>query len=165
MCPYYMEKRYYSERAFYAPRYQPWVYRPLPSPYGELQELPRSKTGFTSLVRRLFWRHGSGRYKILRSRFFGESPGWKPVVLFHIRLGDGKYMILKRYTQYRSHEKDPQLWFKEHHRRLRINMDMKEVLAERRRRMLDQHRSRVKALKPKRYRHKIEGRTWAWEQS
>jgi hypothetical protein len=106
--------------------------------------------------------YGSGRYKFFRSQFAEESPSWKMVCLVEIT-ENSRVKIVKRYTQWKSHPNDPQLWFKEHQKQLHFSLDMKETLADRRRRLISQHRRRVEALKPKRYKHVIQSKSWKYE--
>jgi hypothetical protein len=159
--PYYIEKRCYSERARLA-GHIPYVYRRLRSPFKTMQNILRSFAGFKNLMTSIMLAYGAGRYKIFRSQFEGESPSWKMVCLVEIT-ENARVKIKKRYTQYKSHPDDPQLWFKEHQIQLHFSLDIKETLDIRRRRLWDQHRRRVEALKPKRYHHVIQGKSWKYE--
>jgi len=159
--PYYIEKKVYSERARLA-GHRPFVYKRLRPPYRTLQNFPRSFTGFKNLMQRIYMIYGAGRYKIFRSQFEGESPSWKMVCLVEITV-DGHIKIVKRYTQWRSHPDDPQLWFKIHNRRLKFSLDMKKYLADKRRQFIEKHRRRIEALKPKPFKYVIQARTWKYE--
>lgn len=132
---------------------QPYIWIPLPPPHGKLKNLPTSKPAFANLVRRLLSAFGPGRYRIMRSSFGLERPGWRPVVYWIVR-ADGKYHIKKKYGKFDSHLEDPQAYFKESHRRLHLNMDVDKILKERRQGMLDQLRHR-EILKTKPRVHEI----------
>ena len=161
MPTYWVNKRRYSEKAGRHPRYQPWVWDPLAPPFRDMKNLPTSRVGFRGLVSRILQRHGTGRYLILREQFEGEKPGYRPVVYFFVR-ADGRYKILKRYTQYPSHPHGKvQCYFKQHRRRLRLTMDIGERMRERRRALLEKITHRVEPPKP--FKYKIKARYWTYE--
>jgi len=142
------------------PGQQPYVWETLPAPFGKLEAIPTSRFAFRSFVRRLLQRFGPGRYKILRQQFEDEKPQWKHVVYFIVR-PDGKYRIVKRYTQYRSHPDETQAYWKQHERRILVTVDIKERLRQRQRTLLERLKHEVK--KPKPFKYKIEARHWKME--
>ena len=142
------------------PGQQPWVWSPLPPPFRNMTSLPTSRMSFRGLVRRILLRHGPGRYLILREQFPGEKPSYKPVVMFYVRQ-DGRYRLIKRYTQFKSHPEDPQGYWKEHRRRVLVVLDVAERMRQRRRQLLERIKHEVERPKP--FKYKIVAKHWKME--
>lgn len=156
---YLVYKRVWSDKAKAMPRYQPYTWVNLPSPFGKMENFPTSRVAFRALVQRLVNKFGPGRYFVLRAQFEREAPGWKPVVYLLARR-DFKYRLVKRYTQYKSHEGKVQGYWKEHRKRLHITTDVRQELRRRRYNMLRRMRHEVKTVQP--FVHEIRTSTGLW---
>jgi hypothetical protein len=148
---FWLMKRFFYEKV--GRGRQPYIWKPVDFP---LQNIPTSKVGFKGLVNRIRQRWGPGRYFILREQFEGEKPMFRPVVYFVIRF-DGKYRIVKRYTQFKAVDSDTQPFWKLHQRRLRLGMDMKERLRQMRRAILDSLKHEIQLAQP--FEHEIVSHT------
>jgi len=149
----------WSEKAHHHRHYQPFVWRPLPAPYEKMTNFPKNKLALRTLILRLLALYGAGRYRVLRSHFSTESSGdWRPVIYWVVR-PDGKYRLIKRYSEHKSHlgTDSEQAFWKLPQRRLLITTDSHEQLRNRKARMLKALETRVQ--KPKPYVHTIRSST------
>jgi len=155
-------KRFWSDKAKHHRGYQPYIWKPLTD--FVILNLPTSRIGFNSLVKRIFAKYGQGRYFFLRQQYIGEKPHFRPIVYFIIR-GDSKYRILKRYTQFKGTIAEPDLWFKQHEKQLRLGIDMDEKLRAKQRNLLKSLEHKVNLQKPFQHtiRSSVSNRPWKIE--
>jgi len=156
---YIILKRFWSERAHHHKHYQPWVWRQLPLPHGQMNNFPKTKLALRNLILRLLTNYGAGRYRVLRTHFSTEGKGdWRPVVYWVVR-PDGKFRILKRYSEHKSHlgtDREQAYWKLPQHK-LRINTDVHQLLRAQRRRVLEKLQHRVQ--QPQLFSHTIRSST------
>jgi hypothetical protein len=154
---YWLEKRFWSQKADAVPGYQPYIWRKVNF---QILNFPKSRVAFKAMVRRIGNMHGSGRYIIYREQFEGEKPMFRPVVYFQIR-DDGKYRVIKKYSQFTATPTKPDSFLKQHEKRILVTVDIKERTRARRRALLERMKHEVKRPKP--FKHTIRTNTGLWK--
>ncbi len=104
---YWILKRVYSEKV--GKKRQPYVWKPKKN--FQIVTIPVTELSWQLFMKRIADRLGSGKYRIMRNHFKGESRGMKPVVYLELR-GNGQYTIFKRYMQHKAIEGSIQPGFK-----------------------------------------------------
>ena len=156
---YIILKRFYSERAHHHRRYQPWIWKQLSLPHGQMSNFPKTKIALRNLILRLSSVYGAGRYRVMRSHFSTEGSGdWRPVIYWIVR-PDGKYRLIKRYSEHKSQlgTDNEQAFWKQPQQRLRITTDVHQLLREQRRRTLEKLQHRIQ--QPQLFTHTIRSST------